>query len=114
GITFFGIVDEGAEHADPWACPRSCYCLLGAHADNLLRRVRDHAPDRVSVLAGSTSVRARNQHWVLDRILLVGGSHRVGHDLVVGREVADRVGARRVAGERERLAAAAPEVDLPT
>jgi hypothetical protein len=43
---------------------------------------------------------------------LVRGSHRFGHDPVVGREVADRIRAGGIAGERKCLAAAAAEVDL--
>jgi hypothetical protein len=43
---------------------------------------------------------------------LVGGPYNLGHDLVVGREVTDRVRARRVAGELERLAAAPAEIYL--
>src|SRR3954453_11588770 len=42
----------------------------------------------------------------------VGGAHRLGHQPVVGGEVADRVGPGGVAGERERLAPAAAEVEL--
>src|SRR4051794_18052456 len=43
---------------------------------------------------------------------LVGRAHRLGHEPVVGSEVADRVGPGGVAGELERLAPAAAEVEL--
>src|SRR3954452_2305496 len=42
----------------------------------------------------------------------VGGPHRLGHQPVVGGEVADRIGPGGVAGELERLAPAAAEVQL--
>src|SRR5690348_12636385 len=45
---------------------------------------------------------------------LVRGRHRDLHELVIRGEMADRVGAGGVTGERERLAAAAAEVELTT
>jgi hypothetical protein len=43
---------------------------------------------------------------------VVGGLYRIDNDRVVGREMADRVGAGRVPGQVERLATAPAEVDF--
>src|SRR5882724_11932181 len=52
---------------------------------------------------------------VLDRRAraLAGFVARRGDECVIGRELADRVGRALVAGQLERLAAAAAEVDRP-
>ena len=43
---------------------------------------------------------------------LVGGSYGFGHNVVIRGQVADRIGAGRVAGELERLATAPAEVEF--
>src|SRR5579875_2271749 len=53
-----------------------------------------------------------DEHRLTRARLLAGRPYRFGHDPVVGREVADRVGAGGIAGELERLAAAAAEVKV--
>jgi hypothetical protein len=57
-------------------------------------------------------MRPRNEREFTGSRRLVGRPHGAGHDVVIGCEVADRVGAGGVAGELEGLAAAAAEVDL--
>ena len=57
-------------------------------------------------------MRAGNEQQVGRPCLRVRGPHRLGHERVVGGQVADRVGAGGVAGELERLAAAPAEVQL--
>ena len=42
----------------------------------------------------------------------IGRPYRGGHDLVIGGQMTDRIGARRIAGQLERLAAAATEIEL--
>src|ERR1700761_3932960 len=66
----------------------------------------------VAGLRPGMGMRPGDEHHVRLRGRLVGLAHRRGHDLVIGGELADRVGPRRVAGELERLAAAAAEVEL--
>src|SRR5947209_7889460 len=65
---------------------------------------------------------SRTQAWMqvgsspwpaVDQLVGSRPGQNVQHDLVIRGQPADRVGACRVPGERERLAAAAAEVDLP-
>src|SRR5919199_45692 len=76
------------------------------------RRAEGGGVGRRSPAAPGGGVSPRDQHVRTGRRPLVGGGHRLGHQPVVGREVADRVGAGGVAGELEGLAPAAAEVEL--
>src|ERR687895_641703 len=62
--------------------------------------------------AWSAWIRPRRQWRRVRPRHLVGGPHRFGHDLVIGRQVTDRIGPGGIARELERLAAAAAEVQL--
>src|SRR5688572_3192346 len=62
--------------------------------------------------ASAAGVRPGDERLVPRARDLVGGPYRRGDDVVVGGQVADRVRARGVAGELERLTAAAAEIDL--
>src|ERR671926_1834829 len=76
------------------------------------RRAVGGGVGRRSPAAPGGGVSPRDQHVRTGRRPLVGGGHRLGHQPVIGREVADRVGAGGVAGELEGLAPAAAEVEL--
>src|SRR6201996_5992636 len=53
-----------------------------------------------------------NEYRLTWRYRLAGGPNRVGHDPMVGREMADGGGAGGSTGELERLAPAAAEVEV--
>jgi hypothetical protein len=57
-------------------------------------------------------MRPGGEYWFTRLRRLVGGPHRLGHDLVIGGKVADRIGAGRIAGELECLATAPAEIEL--
>src|SRR6202012_1309647 len=61
---------------------------------------------------GRTPGRPGNEDGVRWGNRAVGRSHGGGHDLVIRGQLADRVGPGRVAGQLERLTAAAAEVEL--
>jgi len=56
------------------------------------------------------AVPERRSHAPVDIRRLVLDRGELGDPCVVGRQVTDRIGRRRIAGEREGLAAAAAEI----